>query len=198
MSDSNTHTSAQSGNVPSSHAEKKQSNRQEKARQRSVIFYLSVMFTAAFLLLSLSLLMERRQRAEDMDDLHQSLTGLKNSVSAMQSVEQLYEDNAALKDQINQLEQQLDATKSLTAQQETALSDLTLKLERTQHAMDYFWQINEAFVRGRYALCRELIAVLEDNSKGYALKDYLSTQSSTNNDRFSPADRYLEIYGKVN
>ena len=118
---------------------KSQNKRQEKARQRSVIFYLGIMFTAAFLLLSLSLLMERRQRAEDMDDLNQSLTGLKNSVSAMQSVEQLYENNAALKDQI-----------------------------------------------------------LEDNSNGYALKEYLPTQSSTNNDRFSPADRYLEIYGKVN
>lgn len=172
--------------------------RQEKARQRSVIFYLSVMFTAAFLLLSLSLLMDRRQRAEDMDDLHQSLTGLKNSVSAMQSVEQLYENNAALKEELSNLEQQLEATKSLTAQQEAALSDLSLKLERTQKAMDYFWQINEAFVRGRYSLCRELIAVLEDNSGGYALKEYLSAQSATNNDRFSPADRYLEIYGKVN
>ena len=177
---------------------KSQNKRQEKARQRSVIFYLGIMFTAAFLLLSLSLLMERRQRAEDMDDLNQSLTGLKNSVSAMQSVEQLYENNAALKDQINQLEQQLDATKSLAAEQETALSALALKLERTQQAMDYFWQVDEAFVRGRYNLCRELIAVLEDNSNGYTLKEYLPTQSSTNNDRFSPADRYLEIYGKAN
>ena len=172
--------------------------RQEKARQRSVIFYLSVMFTAAFLLLSLSLLMDRRQRAEDMDDLHQSLTGLKNSVSAMQSVEQLYENNAALKEEISILRQQLEVTKSLAAQQETALSDLTLKLERTQQAMDYFWQIDEAFVRGRYSLCRELIAVLEDSSGGYVLKEYLPAQSATNNDRFSPADRYLEIYGKVN
>lgn len=172
--------------------------RQEKARQRSVIFYLSIMFTAAFLLLTLSLVMDRRQRAEDMDDLHQSLTGLKNSVSAMQSVEQLYENNAALKEEVSTLEQQLEATKSLAAQQEAALSDLTLKLERTQQAMDYFWQIDEAFVRGRYSLCRELIAVLEDNSGGYALKEYLPAQSATNNDRFSPADRYLEIYGKVN
>ncbi len=179
-------------------AKTKSQRRQEKARQRSVIFYLSVMFTAAFLLLSLSLLMDRRQRAEDMNDLNQSLTGLKNSVSAMQSVEQLYENNAALKEEINSLEQQLEATKSLAAQQESALSELTLKLERTEHAMDYFWQIDEAFVRGRYSLCRELIAVLEDNSKGYALKEYLPAQSATHNDRFSPADRYLEIYGKVN
>ena len=142
--------------------------------------------------------MERRQRAEDMDDLNQSLTGLKNSVSAMQSVEQLYEDNAALKNQITQLEQQLEATKGLAAQQETALSNLSLKLERTAEAMDYFWQVDEAFVRGRYPLCRELIAVMEDNSRGYTLKEYLPAQSTTNNDRFSPADRYLEIYSKVN
>ena len=194
MSDS---TPRSSNDAPSG-TTRAQSKRQEKARQRSVIFYLGVMFTAAFLLLSLSLLMERRQRAEDMNDLNQSLTGLKNSVSAMQSVEQLYEDNAALKEQINQLEQQLEATRSLAAQQETALSDLSLKLERTEQALDYFWQIDEAFVRGRYSLCRELISVLEDSSKGYTLKEYLPAQSTTNNDRFSPADRYLEIYGKVN
>ena len=195
MSDSTPRPSAEHSPPNTS---KTQNKRQEKARQRSVIFYLGVMFTAAFLLLSLSLLMERRQQAEDMDDLNQSLTGLKNSVSAMQSVEQLYENNAALKEQINQLEQQLESTKGLVVQQEHTISDLSLQLERTQQAMDYFWQVNEAFVRGRYTLCRELIAIMEDNSRGYSLKEYLPSQSSTNNDRFSPADRYLEIYGKVN
>ncbi len=36
---------------------------------------------------------------------------------------------------------------------------------------------------------------MEDTSNGQTpLKDYLPTESTTNNDRFSPADRYQEIY----
>ena len=68
-------------------------------------------------------------------------------------------------------------------------------LERTKEAMDYFWQIDEAYVRGRYSLCRDLIAVLEDTSSGEApLKSYLPQESYTDNGRFSPADRYQEIW----
>ena len=68
-------------------------------------------------------------------------------------------------------------------------------LERTKEAMDYFWQIAEAYVRGRYSICRDLIAVLEDTSSGEApLKSYLPQESYTDNGRFSPADRYQEIW----
>ena len=35
---------------------------------------------------------------------------------------------------------------------------------------------------------------MEDVSAGSALKEYLPTESTTDNDRFSPADRYQEIY----
>ena len=69
------------------------------------------------------------------------------------------------------------------------------RLQRTKEAMDYFWQIDEAYVRGRYSLCRDLIAVLEDTSSGEApLKSYLPQESYTDNGRFSPADRYQEIW----
>ena len=75
---------------------------QARNRQRSVIFYISIMFIAAFLLLSMSLVQERRQHSENLEnleDLNQSISGLKDSVSAMQSVQQLYEQNAALNEQ---------------------------------------------------------------------------------------------------
>jgi hypothetical protein len=39
---------------------------------------------------------------------------------------------------------------------------------------------------------------MEDTSNGQTpLKDYLSHESYTDNDRFSPADRYQEIYDKL-
>jgi uncharacterized protein YoxC len=168
---------------------------QQRKRQRSVIFYIFILFAAAFVLLLLSFLMERRQNAENLDNLNQSMSGLKESVSAMQSVQQLYEENAALKDQVQDLEDQLkDALNSIDGLTDT-ISNQEHTLEQTQVAMDYFWQIDEAYVRGRYTLCRSLIEVLEDNADGKTpLKAYLPAESATDNDRFSPADRYQEIH----
>ena len=60
-------------------------------------------------------------------------------------------------------------------------------------AMDWFWQIDEAYAKGRYALCRSLIKSLDEAE----LTDYLPTESITNNGRFSPADRLAEIRNKV-
>ena len=77
------------------------------------------------------------------------------------------------------------------------MDDLTVREEKLIQAMDLFWQIDEAYVRGRYSLCRELIGRMEDLSAGSALKEYLPTESTTDNDRFSPADRYQEIYDAV-
>lgn len=170
---------------------------QDRKRQRSVVSYISIMFVTALVLLGMSLAMERRQHAENLenlDNLNQSLTGLKDSVSAMQSVQHLYEENAALKEQISDLEEQLQAIKT---QQETAVTQLTVDAERTSKAMDYFWQINEAYVRNRWSTARVLINAMEDNAQGFALKDYLPKESATDNGRFSPADRYQEIYDRV-
>ena len=61
--------------------------------------------------------------------------------------------------------------------------------EQTRQAMDWFWQIDEAYVLGRYSLCRELIQSLEDSG----LSERLPQESTTDNGRFSPALRYQEI-----
>lgn len=74
---------------------------------------------------------------------------------------------------------------------------LLLLLEKQTRAMDLFWQVDEAYVRGRYVLCRQLIQSLEDLSDGAPLKSYLPTESTTDNDRFSPAERYQEIFKAV-
>lgn len=170
-------------------------NSQQRNRQRSVIFYIFILFLAAFVLLFLSFMMERRQNSENLDNLNQSMSGLKESVSAMQSVQQLYEENAALKEQMNELEKQLAEAQSQLDVLPDIISQQEHVLECTQEAMDWFWQINEAYVKGRYTLCRNLIQELEDSSGGKTpLKEYLPTESYTDNGRFSPAGRYQEIY----
>ena len=156
---------------------------QDRKRQSSVVFYIAIMFVAAFLLLSLSLFMERRQHSEDMDNLNQSL---KDSVSAMQSVQALYEENDALKAQLEELEANV---KSLTTQVDGLKKDLRDQEKSTQ-AMDWFWQINEAYVRNRWTTARTLVLQMKEAG----LEEYLPQESITDNERFSPADRYKEIY----
>lgn len=166
---------------------------QQRSRQRSVVFYIAILFLAAFVLLLLSFMMERRQNAESLDDLNQSLTGLKDSVSAMQSVQQLYEQNADLLKQVEQLEEQAAALEQKQKDLEKDIDSLTQEkeaLEKQTQAMDWFWQINEAYVRGRRTTARGLIQQLKDAG----LESFLPAESITDNGRFSPADRYQEIY----
>lgn len=168
-------------------------NSQTRNRQRSVIFYISILFVAAFLLLSMSLVQERRQHSENLEnleDLNQSISGLKDSVSAMQSVQQLYEQNAALNEQLDKLQKQLDALEQSNTLLQSERDNLSLTHEGTVQAMDWFWQINEAYVRGRYTLARQLITSISEAG----LVEYLPTESITDNGRFSPRERYQEIY----
>ena len=72
------------------------------------------------------------------------------------------------------------------------LQDQVEELSKASTALDWFWQINEAYVRGRYSLARSLIEEM-----GEELPQYLPKESATDNDRFSPADRYQEIYDAV-
>ncbi len=163
--------------------------RQQARRQRSVIYYIGILFIVAFLLLLLSFMMERRQHAEDLDDLNASLSGLKDSVSAMQSVQQIQEENAELKQKQIILENQIIAGTHENAE----LKEQTLNQEKGLQAMDWFWQINEAFVRGRTSQCRQLIEEME----AAGLADYLPKESITDNGRFSPYDRLMEIRNRV-
>lgn len=157
---------------------------QEK-RQRSVVHYIAILFAAAFLLMLMTYLMDRRQNEEVVDSLNQSVSGLRESISNMQSVQEIYEENQAFLEKIDHLEDQVDA---LERQSNTQTAELE-QAEQTRQAMDWFWQIDEAYVLGRYSLCRDLIQTLEDSG----LAADLPQESITDNGRFSPALRYQEI-----
>lgn len=176
----------------------------QRVRERSVIFYLAILFSAAFVLLLLTLIMERRQNAESLGEMNQSLTGLRESVSAMQSAQALYEGSAELAARVAELEEQtaaLKAEKAALERENAALKEAADTLqavgEGTKAAMDWFWQLDEAYVRGRTGLCRNIIGFLEDASGGTPLRDYLPAESATGNGRFSPRDRFQEIKDAV-
>lgn len=152
-------------------------------RRISVMGYLLILFVVAFLLLLLAYFQQQRVNADTSNALQQS-------VSAVQSIQNLIDDNEALRSRVADLEDQVEA---LSAQSD----ELADTMERTNRAMDLFWQVDEAYVRGRYTLCRQLIQRLEDLSDGAPLKSYLPTESTTDTDRFSPAERYQEIFKAV-
>ena len=154
-------------------------------RQRSVVHYIAILFAAAFLLMMMAYLMDQRQN-EAMNDLNQSLSGLQESLSDQSSLQDIYEDNMELIQQVGQLEEQVKQLEENNQELSSQLSDQ----EKASQAMDWFWQIDEAYVLGRYSLCRSLIQELEDAG----LVDYLPKQSVTDNGRFSPSGRYQEIY----
>ena len=154
-------------------------------RQRSVVHYIAILFAAAFLLMLMTYLMDQRQN-QAMNDLNQSLTGLQDSITDQSSLQDIYEDNMQLIQQVGQLEEQV---KQLEEDKQSLTSQLSDQ-EKASQAMDWFWQIDEAYVLGRYSLCRSLIQELEDAG----LVDYLPKESVTDNGRFSPSGRYQEIY----
>ena len=72
------------------------------------------------------------------------------------------------------------------------MEEYGLTQEQVAEEMGWFWQIDEAYVLGKYSLCRSLI-----DQMGEELVSALPTEAVTDNGRFSPADRYQEIYDAV-
>lgn len=69
-------------------------------KRLSVMNYLTILFAAAFLLLLLSYLMQQRTNSETIE-------GLKQSVSAMQSIDSLQKEKEGLESQVALLEEQV-------------------------------------------------------------------------------------------
>lgn len=170
--------------------QRRSSRSQQKRRQRSVFQYITILFAAAFVLLLFTFIMERRQNELLQQENQEQIDNLQQSVTAVQSLDNLYKENEALRDRVDELEQQLQtAAQDLQSEKTTLLQQLEGK-EKALQAMDWFWQIDEAYVKGRYSLCRSLI----QNLQSAGLVEYLPKESTTENDRFSPYDRYQEIY----
>ena len=175
---------------------KRQRTTPKQRRQQSAMRYITILFAAAFVLMLFTYLMERRQNEALMQENQEQIADLQQSVSAVQSLKNLYAENDALKEEIAQLEEK---TAQLEAEKNTLsghVTNLELNLDNAKKgldAMDWFWQIDEAYAKGRYSLCRSLIKSLDEAE----LADDLPTESVTDNGRFSPADRLAEIRNKV-
>lgn len=144
-------------------------------RRINVMGYLAILFVVAFLLLGFAYLQQQRINQETTD-------ALKQSSSAFQSIQDLMAENETLRQQVEALEGQVADLQASAQAQESRSQDTIV-------ALQYFWQIDEAYVRGRYTLCRQLIQAFEEAADPACLP----TEKVPENDRFSPADRYREI-----
>lgn len=175
------------------HEERRSARNQQKRRQRSVFQYITILFAAAFVLLLFTFVMERRQHEILQQENQEQIDNLQQSVSAVQSLDNLYKENESLKEQVAQLEQQLQQAAQDRQSEKTTLLQQVEAKEKSLQAMDWFWQIDEAYAKGRYSLCRSLI----QNLQSAGLAEYLPKESTTDNDRFSPYERYQEIYDNL-
>lgn len=179
--------------VPERPAPKPRTSSQQRKRRNSVFQYIAILFAAAFVLLLFTFVMERRQHELLQEENQEQINNLQQSVTAVQSLQNLYDENDALKEQVEELEDQIDQLRDEINNLEDLSASLSDQLAKTSAAMDWFWQIDEAYTKGRYSLCRSLIQNLENAG----LTEYLPKESATANDRFSPYDRYQEIYDKL-
>ena len=171
---------------------KRQRTSPKQRRQQSAMRYITILFAAAFVLMLFTYLMERRQNEALMQENQEQIEDLQQSVSAVQSLKNLYAENDTLKEQIAQLEEKasrLETEKNTLSGHVTNVELNLANAKKGLQAMDWFWQIDEAYAKGRYALCRSLIKSLDEAE----LTAYLPTESITDNGRFSPADRLAEI-----
>ena len=175
---------------------KRQRTTPKQRRQQSAMRYITILFAAAFVLMLFTYLMERRQNEVLMQENQEQIEDLQQSVSAVQSLKNLYAENDALKEQLAQLEEKnsrLETEKNTLSGHVTNVELNLANAKKGLQAMDWFWQIDEAYAKGKYALCRSLIESLDTAE----LTGYLPTESITDNGRFSPADRLAEIRDKV-
>ena len=163
-----------------------EADRKKPAKGNPVLFYLMILFAAAFLLLLMSFLMQRRANEEAINNLQHT------SDSATQSLANTIAQNESLTKQVEELQTTLAQQEETLQEQEQSLAELEQQvsdLTKASQALDWFWQINEAYTRGRYTQARSLIEDMGDE-----LPQYLPKESVTDNGRFSPYDRYQEIY----
>ena len=158
-------------------------------RRSPVLGYLVILFAVAFLLLLWAYFQQQRSNTETTDALKQSASAVQSIQDLIASNDALREENQTLKEQLTELEEQLSDAKETIDAAERHADDR----EAAVKAMDYFWQINEAYVRQRYNLCRQLIQELKD----VGLEGALPSVKATDNDRFSPLERYNEIYNAL-
>lgn len=163
-------------------------------RKMSVFGYMAVLFGVAFLLLLIAFFQQQRANDEAADALQKSQSTIESIQQLLDENKVLREENEALKAETEELQGQvteLDAARRTQNLNIEELQEEAARQENALKAMDFFWQIDEAYALNRYNLCRTLIQEMGE------LSQYLPDWKATENNRYSPAKRFEEIYNAL-
>ena len=145
---------------------------------KPVVVYIMVLFIAAFLLMALSFFMHQRSNTEVMGE-------IQSSVSAMQELQNSQETIAQLQKELEAAQETAAAFQDASETARNQASHLEYQLERTREAMDWFWQLNEAYIREDAERCREILEIM-NGSQESPMSEYLPGDSAA-------AARFQEI-----
>lgn len=155
-------------------------------KKSSALFYLVILFAAAFVLLLMSYFMQQRSNEA-------VISGLKDtSISAVQSLDNLVNDNAALRQQVDELERQVAALSAAQAELDStrqAQSGQLAAQEKQLAAMDWLWRIQRLYGRGAYEAANAMIAEFEASGLVPALPATATADPAGR----SPAEQYRSI-----
>lgn len=158
-------------------------SRRRREPKPNVLGYLVILFTAAFLLMFMSYLMQQRTDQETIDS-------LKVTVSSMQSVQDMIADNLELRD----LNKELDMLNTTLSAELTDTMDTISNQNYQLIAFDWLWKIQRGFGRGEYTATRAMI----DQFEAASLFHYLPTESLTEDGGLSPLAQYDAILSALN
>lgn len=148
--------------------------------KKPVVLYIMILFIAAFLLMAWSFASHQRSNTE-------ALGRLQSSVGVMQEVQELQDQVIALQKELAEAKEAADTFQDANETSRNQASHLEWLLEQTQEAMEWFWQLNEAHLKGDPDACRTILAAMEQNPES-PLSDCLTELA---------AKRYQEIKAAV-
>lgn len=168
-------------------------------RSRPVLVYILLLFIAAFLLMALSFAAHRRSNEEAIGDLE---TSIYDSIRDMQTdekeVQALRDENAALKSQLTENQQQTEQISAALGDAALALQNASDSLQETEtrlRAMEQFYCLQQWYADGNYAACAEQIYAMEAEQ----LPDALPNENIPHDNGTipSPLSQFLEIKAAI-
>jgi septal ring factor EnvC (AmiA/AmiB activator) len=163
-----------------------------KVKRNLLIIYGFTLLAVAFALVLLSYLNEIRANRAEIANLKQEKE--QYSISAMQDIQNLKDDNKALQDQVNSLSAETDSQKGRILELEQTNSDQSAQIETMtknseqtageldrmksqQAAVEAMMRISELFAGGKYSYSAYEISVLEAGNSQYVSDLFAGTEN---------------------
>lgn len=156
-------------------------------RQPPVMGYLLILFAAAFLLLLLAYFQQQRTNSETTD-------ALKQSASAVQSIQNLIDENADLRKQVEALESQAAELESQRDNYEDLFHTVdteAAQLSQEVQAYRLFFRLDRLYRAQRFSDAAELIGQIEGMGQPSSLLS--GTPLTSENAEATPLSRYEQI-----